>query len=70
MALSASVLPVDFDADEHAELAETVGDGIVDIGRHDAVVDRKLAERRSVMFSPIVAIASLMVSATDLPSAG
>ena len=43
--------------DQHADLAEAVGDGVVHIGADDARTDTSSeAARRSVMFSPIVAM--------------
>ena len=54
------------ESDDDADLAEAVADGVVDVGRDNAMLNR---QQRRVMFSPMVAIELAMASAT-VPPAG
>ena len=56
-----------FERDDHADAAEAVDDLAVDIMADRAVVDMQAAARRSVMFSPMVAMALAIASATVPP---
>ena len=67
-AASASVLAGRFQRDDHADAAEAVGDLAVDVMADRAVrATCRPAARRSVMFSPMVAIALAIASATVPP---
>ena len=58
----------DCSADQHADLAELGRGRVVDIGRDHARIDTvSAAARRTLMFSPILAISWVSVSATVAP---